>query len=135
MKPLKIKEVHLRCYINLCQPSVAFSIEISHLFNMKCNTGLSRSSRSQMFFKIDLLKNFAIFVGKLLCWSLFLIKLQALKPATLLKRLQHMCFPVNTAKFRLEIFKNSFFQRTPPVATSDWDGLICCLLLESKKNI
>ena len=34
------------------------------------------------------------------------------------KRLQHMCFPVNIAKFRLEIFKNSFFQRTPPVATS-----------------
>ena len=30
-----------------------------------------RSSRSQMFFKIGLLKNFAIFKGKHLCWNLF----------------------------------------------------------------
>ena len=38
----------------------------------------SRSSRSQKFFKIGALKNFANFTGKQLCWSLFLIKLQAL---------------------------------------------------------
>ena len=49
---------------------------------------LCRSSRSQMFFKIGALKNFAIFTGKHLCWSLFLIKLQAFT-----------CFPVNIAKF------------------------------------
>ena len=47
-----------------------------------------RSSRSQMFFKIGVLKNFAIFTGKHLRWSLFLIKLQAFR-----------CSPVNTAKF------------------------------------
>ena len=35
---------------------------------------LRRSSRSQMFFKISVLKNFALFTGKHLCWSLFLIK-------------------------------------------------------------
>ena len=29
-----------------------------------------------MFFKIGLLKNFTNFTGKLLCWTLFLIKLQ-----------------------------------------------------------
>ena len=34
-----------------------------------------RSSRLQMFFKIFVLKNFSIFTGKHLCWSLFLIKL------------------------------------------------------------
>ena len=56
-----------------------------------------RSSRSQIFFKIDVLKNFASFTGKYLCWSLFLnkaagppslflIKLQALRLASLLKR-------------------------------------------------
>ena len=39
-----------------------------------------------MSFKIDVLKNFAIFTGKHLCWSSFLIKLQACKPANLLKR-------------------------------------------------
>ena len=45
-------------------------------------TALSRSSRSQMFFK-----KFANFKGKHLCWSFFLIKLQAFRlPATLLKR-------------------------------------------------
>ena len=31
----------------------------------------------QMFFEIGVLKNFAIFRGKHLCWSVFLIKLQA----------------------------------------------------------
>ena len=36
-----------------------------------------RSSRSQMFFKIGVLKKFAMFTGKHLCWSLFLRKLQA----------------------------------------------------------
>ena len=43
-----------------------------------------RSSRSQMFFKIAVLKIFAIFTGKHLCWSLFLIKLQPWRPTTLL---------------------------------------------------
>ena len=46
----------------------------------------SRSSYSQMFFEIGVLKNFAIFTGKYLCWTLFLIKLQAFRPANLLKR-------------------------------------------------
>ena len=39
----------------------------------------------QMFFKIMILKNFANFTGKHECWSFFITKLQALKPATLLK--------------------------------------------------
>ena len=45
-----------------------------------------KGSPSQMFFKIDVLKNFVIFTGKHLCWSYFLIKLQASRPATLFKR-------------------------------------------------
>ena len=44
-----------------------------------------RSSRSQMFFKMSVLENFAHFTGKHLWRSLFLIKLQALSPVTLLK--------------------------------------------------
>ena len=32
------------------------------------------------------------------------------------KRLQHRCFPVNIVKF----FKNSFFNKTPPMASSYW---------------
>ena len=45
-----------------------------------------RSTRSQMFFKIDVLKDFAIFRGKNLCWSLFLVKLQDFRPTTLSNR-------------------------------------------------
>ena len=37
----------------------------------------NRSCLSQMFFKIVVLKNFANFIGKHQCWSIFLIKLQA----------------------------------------------------------
>ena len=47
-----------------------------------------RNSRWVMFFKIGVLKDFAIFTGIHLCRSLFLMKLQAFR-----------CFPVNTAKF------------------------------------
>ena len=32
-----------------------------------------KSGRSQMFFKIDAVKNLAVFTGKHLCWSYFLI--------------------------------------------------------------
>ena len=55
-----------------------------------------RSSRSQMFFKIGPVINFAIFKGNHMCWSLFLIKLQA---TLLKKRLQHRYVPGNIAKF------------------------------------
>ena len=45
--------------------------------------------------KVDL-KNFTIFIGKHLCWGLFLVKL-----------FQHRCFPVNIARFlKTLILKN-----------------------------
>ena len=40
----------------------------------------------EVFCKKGVLKNFANFTGKHLCWSIFLIMLQALNPATFLKR-------------------------------------------------
>ena len=49
-----------------------------------------RRSRSQMFYKIDVLKDFAKFTGKHLYWSLFLIKRDFIK-----KRLRHRCFSGN----------------------------------------
>ena len=59
-----------------------------------------------MFFKIDILKNFAMFTGKHLCWSLFLIKTQSFKACNISKkRLQNRYFPVNIAKF----LRKSFF--------------------------
>ena len=53
-----------------------------------------------------LLTNFAKFIGKHLCQSLFFNKVAGLRSATLLKkRLWHRCFPVNFAKF----LRTSFF--------------------------
>ena len=40
----------------------------------------------EVFYKKAVLKNFLIFTGKHLYWSLFLIKFPAFKSATLLKR-------------------------------------------------
>ena len=58
------------------------------------------NSRSQIFFKTGVLKNFAILIGKHLCWSRFLKKFQYWRPAFLFKnRLQHYRFYVNIAKF------------------------------------
>ena len=44
-----------------------------------------------MFIKIGVLRNFPIFRGKYLCWSLFLIKLQAFRLAILFKRDSNTC--------------------------------------------
>ena len=61
-------------------------IRINLSSKVQCFCGSYRSSRSQMFLKICVLKNFAKFTGKRLCWSLFLMMLQAWRAATLLKR-------------------------------------------------
>ena len=59
-----------------------------------------RSRRPEVLCKKDVLKNFAEFIGKHLCKSLFFNKFACLIPATLLKkRFWHRCFPVNFAKF------------------------------------
>ena len=62
--------------------------------------------QKQLLFKIGVLKNFAIFTGKHLCRSIFLIKLQGWNAATLFKRLQHSSFSVNIANF----FKSFFIE-------------------------
>ena len=66
-----------------------------------------RSSRSQMFFKVGVLKSYAIFTGKHLRWSLFLIKFKSFRPAWnfIKKKLEHRYFPVNIAK----ILRTAFF--------------------------
>ena len=73
----------------------------------KCAEGvIARSSRPELFWTKGFLKNFAKFKGKHLCWSLFLIKLQAIRPPTLFKR------DSNTGAFlwNLQIFKNTYFK-------------------------
>ena len=69
------------------------------------NSYYVRNSRSKMFLKIGVLKPFAIFFGKNLCRSLFLIKFQAWSPAT----------QVFSCELR-EIFENTIFYRKPSVA-------------------
>ena len=39
---------------------------------------ISKESRSQMFFKLGVLKGFAIFIGKNLCWSTLFNKVASL---------------------------------------------------------
>ena len=74
-----------------------FCSEFPNIVDLVCvNLSMSRSSRSLMFFKIGVLKNFAIFTGKDLHRSLFFNKVA---PSLFKKRLQHRFFPVNTAKF------------------------------------
>ena len=76
------------------------------------------SSRSQIFFKIGALNKFAIFTGKHLCWSLFLIKKE-----TLLKETPTQVFSCEYG----EIFKISFFFRTPLVTASQQPAF--CMIL------
>ena len=53
--------------------------------------GKHSNSCLQMFYKIDALKNLAIFTKKHLCWRFFLKNF-------IKKRFQHRCFSANIAK-------------------------------------
>ena len=61
-----------------------------------------------MFHKKAVLKNFAIFTGRHLCWNLLLNKNAGLQgPSFIKKRLEHRCFFANIEKFlRTPILKN-----------------------------
>ena len=58
-----------------------------------------------MFFKLGVLINFPILARKYLRWSLFLMQLEAWRPATLIKkRPQRKCFPRISQKFYQQLF-------------------------------
>ena len=61
----------------------AETIPWEKILTVKSRNG--RNSCSQILMKISVIKNFAVFTGKHLCWSLFLWKLQVLKRASPLK--------------------------------------------------
>ena len=67
-----------------------------------------KSSRSQLFLEISSLKKFAILSRKLLCWGFFLIKLQAFRPATFLKRDSN----TGVSCGYCEILKTDFLKKT-----------------------
>ena len=64
----------------------------------------------QVFYKIGVLKNFAKFTEKHVCWSLFFDKVMSAGSLQLYQkmRLQHRCFSVNFTKF----LKAPFLQNT-----------------------
>ena len=65
-----------------------------------------RSSRSEIFFKIGALKNFAIFTGKHLRWSLLFNKVASLQDCNFVKRrLQLRGFPVSLWRLLLKILR------------------------------
>ena len=74
-----------------------------------------RSSRPQMFFGTGAFKNFTMFTGKRLCWSLFLINIQASGLQFYQKKLQHRWLSVKFAKS----LKASFLQNTCVAASGN----------------
>ena len=60
-----------------------------------------------MYFRIavDVLKNFTMFTGKYLCWSIFLINIQAWRPGTSLKR----DFNIGVFQWNLQNFLDQLF--------------------------
>ena len=83
----------------------------------------NRSSRLQMFFKIDVVKNFVKFTGKHLCWSLYLINLLVFRPAILLKTSSTLVFSCENCHF----FKINFLIETLLLPSSLKALKILCL--------
>ena len=83
-------------------------------FSRDQTTSKYRSRHSQMFFKIEVLKNFTMFTGKHLCWSLCLVKLQSSGLPLYQKKT-----PVQVVFSKYcKIIKNRFFYKTLLVAFS-----------------
>ena len=68
---------------------------------------IDQKQPSEVFCKNGVLKNFAR--GQHLCWSLFVIKLQAFSPATLLKR------DSNTGVFLWNLWNSNFLHLIGPI--------------------
>ena len=87
----------------------------------------SKSSRSQIIFELSSIKNFAIITGTHLFWGLFLIKLQALRPAIFLKSGSNTGVSYGYCR----LFKNSFFIEKKAASDSpttvQWSQLGCFL--------
>ena len=68
-----------------------------------------RSSCLQMFFKRGVIRNYAIFTEKHLCWSLFLIKLETLWPAVLFQLWPKRDFNTDVLLWILQNFYEQHF--------------------------
>ena len=97
---LYLSDHQLSWYLFQNKPQLSLSKKLKYLFGriiyQQQDQFTYRSRHSQMFFKIDPLKNLSNSPGKHLCWSLFKV------------------FSCEIC----EIFKNTLFYRTPPLAAS-----------------
>ena len=60
---------------SFCSCEALWGVSLNVLLVLTCIVIFDRSSRSELFSEKRVLKDFALFTGKHLCWSLFLIKL------------------------------------------------------------
>ena len=108
------KSKHFYLFLILMLKKLFFKCKVKSLYNFYKH--IFRSSRLQMFFKINALKNFAIprvkFI-KLAGWRLaYNFKRKKLKKFK--KTSTQVCFSMKFAKF----LRTLFFYRTPPVTAS-----------------
>ena len=100
---------NLSFYINVTKLPNSTRVKFHSL-----NSTKYRSSQRRCPVRKGVLRNFAKFTGKQLCQSLFLNKVAGLRPATLLKNTLAQVFSCEYC----EIYKTTFFHRTPLVAAS-----------------
>ena len=91
----------------------------------------ARSSRARMFFKIGVLKNFANYTGKHLCWSLFLLNSNL---SNIVEFLRKCLFTEHLRRLLLSL--NSTFSKLPTwtCKTSSNIKLIAIWLLFHKQS-
>ena len=90
----------------------------------------SEAAVTQMFFKIGVFKNFAIFIGKYLCWSTFLIKLKAYNVQICLKGTSTQVFYSYFPVFRMN--KYSECRKIWTRKTPNTDTFYAALIFELK---
>ena len=95
---------------------VVLAIFISCIYRKQKHFSIPEAATRAVLQEKLFLKNLSIFTGKQLCWSLFLIELQASRPAILLKETptqQHKCFNVNIVKFLKTPILKKIFKQLP----------------------
>ena len=112
---LLIKRLPIKVTVKplLLLDSMEKSSKSDELLQNKCS--FIRSNHRRCSVKKGVLKNFSKFIGKHLCWSLFLNKITGWGLHFIKKETPTQ---VLSCEF-CEIFKNTFFHWTPPVVASD----------------
>ena len=110
--PKPTEEETIRLF--LCHTSYLHKFLKLHISQTKKSLN-SRSSHQSCSIGRAVLKKF-LNIHRKMCWSIFLIELQALGSVILLKATptqQHRCFPVNIAKFSRTSFLKKIFEQLP----------------------